>query len=124
VVLEGAREDAPPAGVEGGGDGVARERLDGLAVEREADGPRAVDALAGLLRKAGHSAAAPDGPPSALSDAEAGVPPAGEASGASAGVAVQCTSLVRVSRSARNHAPQPERCTHHSRWTPAALRLK
>ena len=34
------------------------------------------------------------------------------------------TSLVRVSRSARNHARQPERWYHHSRWTPATLRRK
>ena len=39
VVLEAARERAPAGCEEGRGDGVARERLDGLAVEGEADGP-------------------------------------------------------------------------------------
>ena len=36
----------------------------------------------------------------------------------------QSTSFVRVSRSARNQAPQPERWYHHSRCTPATLRRK
>ena len=35
--------------------------------------------------------------------------------------AVQCTSFVRVLRSAMNHSPQPERCSHHSCCTPATL---
>ena len=101
VVLEAARERALAAGEQGGGDGVARERLDALAVEGEADRPRAVDALAGLGGQAAHGGAA-----------------------TSSGSAVQCTSLVRVSRSAMNHARQPERWYHHSRWTPATLRRK
>ena len=37
---------------------------------------------------------------------------------------VHMTSLVRVSRSAMNHAPQPERWFHHSRWSPATLARK
>ena len=40
------------------------------------------------------------------------------------GSAVHSTTLVRVSRSARNQARQPERWNHHSRWTPATLRRK
>ena len=35
--------------------------------------------------------------------------------------AVQRTSFVRVSRSAMNHSPQPERCSHHSRCGPATF---
>ena len=38
--------------------------------------------------------------------------------------AVKSTSFVRVSRSAMNHSPQPERCTHHSCCTPATFRRK
>ncbi len=37
---------------------------------------------------------------------------------------VNMTSLVRVSRSAMNHAPHPERWFHHSRWTPATFARK
>ena len=41
-----------------------------------------------------------------------------------AGTSIESTSFVRVSRSAVNQASQPWRWYHHSRWTPAALRLK
>ena len=40
------------------------------------------------------------------------------------GTSIESTSFVRVSRSAVNQASQPLRWHHHSRWTPAALRLK
>src|SRR4051812_18085290 len=58
VVLEAPREDAPPLRIERRRDGVPRERLDGAPVERERDRARAVDALAGLRRKARHQASA------------------------------------------------------------------
>ena len=53
VVLEAARERALAGCVERRGDGVARQRLDALAVEGEADGGGAIDALAGLRRGGG-----------------------------------------------------------------------
>ena len=84
VVLEASRERAPAGGVERRPDRVALERLDALAVEREADHPVAVDPLAGLLSETAHGAASP-------------------------GRVIISTSLVRVSRSAMNHALQPDR---------------
>ena len=96
VVLEAAREHLAPAGGERGPDRVALERFHRLAVEAEAHGPIAVDQLARGGGKASHRSGRP----------------------------THWTSLVRVSRSARNHARQPERWFHHSRWTPATLRRK
>ena len=77
------------------------------AVERERDLRVTVDALAALLGKA----------------ASRGRISAWVANTSSTG-RVQCTSFVRVSRSAMNHSPQPERCSHHSCCTPATLRRK
>ena len=103
VVLEAARERPPAGGVERRADRVALERLDRLAVEREADRPSrgrsARRAAAGQAAHGGAAAPRRAAPPS-------------------------CTSLVVVSRSARNQARQPERWYHHSRWTPATLRRK
>ncbi len=42
----------------------------------------------------------------------------------SSGSAVKRTSFVRVSRSATNQSPQPERWFHHSRCTPATFLRK
>ena len=82
VVLEAAREDLLAGRVQRRADRVALERLDRLAVEAERDGPRAVDPLAGAAGGGGSSLAVPGSP-------------------------TQLTSLVVVSRSARNQARQP-----------------
>ena len=81
VVLEAAREHPLAGGVQGRADRVALERLDRLAVEAERDRPLAVDPLAGAGGEAAHRSGRP----------------------------TQRTSLVVVSRSARNQARQPER---------------
>ena len=81
VVLEAAREHPTAVGVQRRADRVALERLDGLAVEAERDRAAAVDALAGAGGEAAHCPGRP----------------------------TQRTSFVVVSRSARNHARQPER---------------
>ncbi len=82
VVLEAAREHAPAGGVQGRANRVALERLDPLAVEAELD--RAAAAYA-FVRAGGEAVAQCSGSPT------------------------QLTSLVVVSRSARNQARQPER---------------
>ena len=102
VVLEGAREDPLAGGEERRPDRVAGVAAGRLPVEREEHARRAVDELA-WLRPQSHELA-PVGP--------------------SCGSETACTSFVRVSRSARNHSPQPVRCCHHSRCTPATLSRK
>ena len=84
VVLEAARDHPLPRGVKRGADRVALERLHGAAVEAELDLPPAVDPLSRLPRKPAHRSLPPGSP-------------------------TQLTSLVVVSRSARNHSRQPER---------------
>ena len=96
VVLEASREHPAAVRVQGRADRVALERGNHLAVERERDRPIASDAAPRPWREAAHRPGSP----------------------------TQCTSFVIVSRSARNHARQPERWYHHSRWTPATLRRK
>jgi hypothetical protein len=118
VVLEGAAERAPAGGVQRRRDRVARKCRDRLAVEREADRPVAVDPLPGLHGQARH-VTNPSPPALAASGVCGSAFP-----GASAGSAVHWTSFVVVSRSARNHARQPARWNHHSRWIPATLRRK
>ena len=118
VVLERAAERAPSGCVQRGRDRVALVRRDRLAVEREADRPRAVDPLAGLRGQAAHVTMPSPGALDASGVCGSAEP------GASAGSAVHWTSLLRVSRSARNQARQPDRWNHHSRWTPATLRRK
>ena len=81
VVLEAPREDPMIGRVQRRADRVARERLDPLAVEGERDGPCAVDPLAAAGGEAAHRPGRP----------------------------THRTSLVVVSRSARNHARHPER---------------
>jgi hypothetical protein len=96
VVLEASGEDPLALAVEGRGERVALEASDGRAVEGEGHLAVAVDALALLGRQPHRREAA----------------------------SVASTSFVRVSRSAVNHASQPRRWHHHSRCTPATLRLK
>ena len=96
VVLEAAREHALPLAEERRGDRVALEPARGGAVERELELAPPVEALAWLRREPHFSA----------------------------GTSTERTSFVRVSRSAVNQAWQPWRWRHHSRCTPAALRLK
>ena len=79
VVLEGAAEGTPAGRIQGRGDRVARVGGHLLAVEGERERPRAIDPLAGLRVEAAH------------------------------GSDTDFTSLVVVSRSAMNHARQPER---------------
>ena len=95
VVLEAAREDPLPRGVERRAERVTRESADALSLKEEGDFVAAVDPLAGRRGSSLMRAAS-----------------------------TFRTSFVRVSRSARNQAPQPWRCVHHSRWTPATLRRK
>ncbi len=99
VVLEGAREDALARGERRRRDRVALEAGDLPAREGERDRLRAVDSLAG-----------------------SGIEP--HAGFLDSGSITSSTSFVRVSRSARNHSPQPARCCHHSRCTPATLSRK
>src|ERR1700761_464517 len=89
VVLEAARERALAGRVQRRPDRVALVRLDALAIEREPDDLLAVDPLRRLLRESAHAAAPP-----------------------SPGNSVSRTSFVVVSRSAMNHARQPERWNH------------
>ena len=90
VVLEAAREGPLTGRVQGRSDRVPLVGLDALAVERERQRLAAVDALARLLGEPAHDATSPW-------------------ARASPGSAVHRTSLVTVSRSATNHARQPER---------------
>ena len=99
VVLERAREDPLACGEGRGRERVALEAGDLPACERERDRLRAVDPLAGPRLE----------PHAGFLDS---------------GSTTSSTSLVRVSRSARNHSPQPVRCCHHSRCTPATLSRK
>src|SRR5581483_1485409 len=100
VVLEAPREHPAAGGEQRGADRVPGERLDEVVLEAEGDRLRAVDALAGLRREPHR------------------------AGGRAGGSSTFTTSFVRVSRSARNQAPQPCRWYHHSRCTPATLRRK
>ena len=95
VVLERAREGAAPRGEQRRADRVALVRGHLLAVEAEAQLAAAIDALAVARGQPAHC-----------------------------GSSTSRTSFVRVSRSAWNQAPQPERWHHHSRCTPATLRRK
>ena len=52
AVLEGARQGRDAVGGQRARDGIAREAFELPALEREADGPRAVDALSGRRRQA------------------------------------------------------------------------
>ena len=81
VVLEAAREHAESAGVKGRANRVPLERLHRVAIEAELEPPLAVDSVTGLGGQAAHNPGRP----------------------------TQCTSLVVVSRSARNHARHPDR---------------
>ena len=81
VVLEAPREDPMVGRVQRRADRVALERLDPLTVEAERDGPLAVDPFATAGGEAAHDPGRP----------------------------THRTSLVVVSRSARNHARHPER---------------
>ena len=92
VVFEATGEGSLARCEEGGTDRVPLQGCHLLAVEAEGDFGAAVDALPALFWESRHVRAA-----------------------ASSGSAVKRTSFVRVSRSAMNHSPQPERCTHHSR---------
>ncbi len=111
VVLEGAREDALARGERRRRDRVALEAGDLPAGEGERDRLRAVDRLADS-RVEPHRR-------------EPGVRRRGsDPACASRAACTSSTSFVRVSRSARNHSPQPVRCCHHSRCTPATLSRK
>jgi hypothetical protein len=89
VVLEAAGEGAASRCEQRGGDRVALERRNGLAVEAEGERFAAHQPLAGLRRQPAHAS--------------------------SPGSPTRSTSLVRVSRSAWNHVRHPERWYHHSR---------
>ncbi len=84
VVLEAARDDLLTGSVESGADRVALERADRAPVEAELDLAPAVDPLSRLRRQPAHRSSPPGRP-------------------------TQLTSLVVVSRSARNQARHPER---------------
>src|SRR5262249_21671415 len=100
VVFEGAREHALAGGEGRRRDGVTLEARELPAGECEREGLRAVYPLA-LARLQPH-----------------------DAGFLGVGNETSRTSFVLVSRSARNHSPQPVRCCHHSRWTPATLSRK
>src|SRR6266540_4528747 len=116
VVLEAAREDSPAGREQGGADRVALERLDGTPLKEESDGSRAIDPLLRLGRQP-HQVAGVSGTAASCGAEIATASPR-------AGSSVLSTSLVRVSRSARNQSSQPKRWYHHSRCTPATLRRK
>ena len=101
VVLETARKDATPIGIECRAERVAFEPCDRRAVKRERDGLATIYSLVGACAETAHHSLR-----------------------LGAGRRVSRTRLLFVSRSARNQSSQPNRWYHHSVWIPRTLRLK